>query len=65
MQPSWLDLTGRRILVTGGAGFIGSAVVRHFVRDLGANVLVVDKLTFAGSLSLLARAVSQRPALDP
>ncbi|WP_372619142.1 dTDP-glucose 4,6-dehydratase [Falsiroseomonas sp.] len=37
-----------RILVTGGAGFIGSALTRHLVLDLGAEVLVVDKLTYAG-----------------
>jgi len=37
-----------RVLVTGGAGFIGSALVRHLVLDLGAEVLVVDKLTYAG-----------------
>ena len=37
-----------RFIVTGGAGFIGSALVRHLVRDLNATVLVVDKLTYAG-----------------
>src|SRR4051812_617670 len=37
-----------RILVTGGAGFIGSAVTRLLVRERGATVLVVDKLTYAG-----------------
>ncbi|MBI0435229.1 dTDP-glucose 4,6-dehydratase [Roseomonas sp. KE0001] len=37
-----------RILVTGGAGFIGSALVRHLVLELGDEVLVVDKLTYAG-----------------
>lgn len=42
-----------RILVTGGAGFIGSALVRHLVRDVGAQVLNVDKLTYAGNLASL------------
>ena len=37
-----------RFIVTGGAGFIGSALVRHLVRDRGATVLVVDALTYAG-----------------
>ncbi|WP_043360765.1 dTDP-glucose 4,6-dehydratase [Belnapia sp. F-4-1] len=37
-----------RILVTGGAGFIGSAVTRLLVMERGATVLVVDKLTYAG-----------------
>src|SRR5215813_3993413 len=44
----------RRILVTGGAGFIGSAVVRHAVGSCGHSVLVVDKLTYAGDLESLA-----------
>ena len=35
--------------MTGGAGFIGSALVRHLVRDVGADVLTVDKLTYAGN----------------
>lgn len=46
-----------RILVTGGAGFIGSALVRHLASDKGHEVLNVDKLTYAGnqaSLSSLA-----------
>ncbi|THK34631.1 dTDP-glucose 4,6-dehydratase [Ensifer sp. MPMI2T] len=42
-----------RILVTGGAGFIGSALVRHLVRDIGAEVLNIDKLTYAGNLASL------------
>ena len=37
-----------RILVTGGAGFIGSALTRHLVLEKSAEVLVVDKLTYAG-----------------
>jgi len=42
------------ILVTGGAGFIGSAVIRHIINDTTHNVLNVDKLTYAGNLESLA-----------
>lgn len=42
-----------RILVTGGAGFIGSAVARLLVRESEHDVLVVDKLTYAGNLESL------------
>ncbi|MCG5237482.1 dTDP-glucose 4,6-dehydratase [Xanthobacter oligotrophicus] len=42
-----------RILVTGGAGFIGSALVRYLVSEVGAEVLNVDKLTYAGNLASL------------
>lgn len=44
----------RRILITGGAGFIGSAVVRHIINDTDDTVVVVDKLTYAGNLASLA-----------
>jgi len=43
-------------LVTGGAGFIGSAVVRTLVADTGASVVTLDKLTYAGNLASLADA---------
>lgn len=43
-----------RALVTGGAGFIGSALVRHLVGERGWPTMVVDKLTYAGHLSSLA-----------
>lgn len=45
-----------RVMVTGGAGFIGSAMVRDLVIDKGADVLTVDALTYAGNLASL-RAV--------
>ena len=43
-----------RIIVTGGAGFIGSAVARHIILDTPDAVCVVDKLTYAGNLENLA-----------
>ena len=46
------------ILVTGGAGFIGSAVVRKLIRETGHRVLNVDKLTYAGNLESLAEVAN-------
>ena len=43
-----------RIIVTGGAGFIGSAVARHIVKNTADAVCVLDKLTYAGNLENLA-----------
>lgn len=49
-----------RVLVTGGAGFIGSALVRHLIVERGYEVLNVDALTYAGCLASL-REVDDRP----
>ena len=42
-----------RLLVTGGAGFIGSALVRHLINGTNCDVLNLDKLTYAGNLSTI------------
>jgi len=49
-----------RLIVTGGAGFIGSAVCRHLIKHTSAEVINVDKLTYAGNLDSL-RTVSGDP----
>ncbi|HBZ3253574.1 TPA: NAD-dependent epimerase/dehydratase family protein, partial [Klebsiella pneumoniae] len=50
-----------KIIVTGGAGFIGSAVVRHIINNTQDEVIVLDCLTYAGNLeSLLPVAKNPR-----
>lgn len=65
-----------RVIVTGGAGFIGSALVRHLVLEKGYDVLNIDALTYAGYLPslravegkanyrLLQANICDRPAMD-
>jgi len=65
-----------RVIVTGGAGFIGSALVRHLVLGKGYEVLNIDALTYAGNLASLTAVEGQggysflhadicdRPAMD-
>jgi dTDP-glucose 4,6-dehydratase len=45
--------TQQRFLVTGGAGFIGTAVIRHLIHNTQHIVVNVDKLTYAGNLESL------------
>ena len=45
---------GKKLLITGGAGFIGSAVIRHIINNTEHSVVNVDKLTYAGNLESLA-----------
>lgn len=52
-----------RVIVTGGAGFIGSALVRHLVLEKGYEVLNVDALTYAGYLPSL-KAVEGKSGYD-
>ncbi|PKE28283.1 dTDP-glucose 4,6-dehydratase [Rahnella sp. AA] len=66
----------KKILITGGAGFIGSAVVRHIIQNTPDAVIVVDKLTYAGNLDSLAEVsgdpryafeqidINDRPEMD-
>ena len=48
----------RTVMVTGGAGFIGSALVRHIIRSSESTVVTVDSLTYAGTLEALAEVES-------
>jgi len=46
-------MTSKKLLITGGAGFIGSAVIRHIINNTNHSVINVDKLTYAGNLESL------------
>ena len=61
-EPDLLGLAQRtcRVLLTGGCGFVGSALVRHLISETSAEVLNLDKLTYAGNLAAVA-AVAGSP----
>jgi dTDP-D-glucose 4,6-dehydratase len=52
------------ILITGGASFIGSALIRHIINNTNHNVINIDKLTYAGNLdsfdSVIASKISDK-----
>ena len=50
---NWNVKKMNRILITGGAGFIGSAVARHIINSSDDCICVVDKLTYAGNMENL------------
>ena len=43
----------KKLLITGGAGFIGSSVIRHIINNTEHSVINIDKLTYAGNLESL------------
>jgi len=53
-----MQLKNSTVFVTGGAGFIGSAMVRHLLRDSDARVVNIDKLTYAANVASLPDAAS-------
>ncbi|AFJ01920.1 dTDP-glucose 4,6-dehydratase [Methylophaga frappieri] len=53
-------MNAKTLLITGGAGFIGSALIRHLIKTTDYQVINIDKLTYAGNLASLAQVVDHQ-----
>lgn len=52
-----------KFLITGGVGFIGSAVIRHIIENTDHSILNIDKLTYAGNLKSLSSIENDKSGL--
>jgi dTDP-glucose 4,6-dehydratase len=59
-----MSFKGSTIFVTGGAGFIGSAVIRHLLDETEGYIVNIDKLTYASNLKSIPQATAARYALE-
>jgi dTDP-glucose 4,6-dehydratase len=57
---AWIGPMHERLLITGGAGFIGSALIRQLLAETNSTIVNVDKLTYAGNLDLSTELASAK-----
>ena len=53
-------IKGANILVTGGAGFIGSALCRNIIQQTNTNLIILDKLTYASNMNALDEIINEK-----